>query len=136
MRESERIINEAAQGARTLHEATDWFSALEPARQRAVLQEIVRYSMQAGATTADGRAGVARSGVGATTTPAVLITREPILEQMGKIVNLPAVEYSRSFLVLLSTFTVADTRRRDIECRGSCSHAWHHLHQEAAPPKN
>ncbi|MHB9857430.1 DUF5958 family protein [Streptomyces sp. YIM S03343] len=33
----------------------------------------------------------------------------------------------KSFRVLLSIFAVADTRRREMECRGTCSHAWHNL---------
>ncbi|MEW2273532.1 DUF5958 family protein [Streptomyces griseofuscus] len=124
---SERIINEVAQGLRSLEESVTWFSSLEQVEQRAVLQEVVRYSMQAHATAEDGRDGLLRSGVKATMTPAVLIVREPILEQMGKIINLPPSEYLKSFRVLLSMFAVADARRRETECRGACSHAWHNL---------
>ncbi|MFE9776385.1 DUF5958 family protein [Streptomyces sp. NPDC005931] len=127
VRTSERIINEAAQGILGYEESVDWFSSLEPFEQRAVLQEVVRYSMQAHATAEDGREGVSQSGVKPTITPAVLIVRAPILEQMGKILNLPPSEYVNSFRVLLSTFTVADTRRRETECRGSCSHPWHNM---------
>jgi len=121
------MINEVAQGLRPMEEAVAWFSALEQSEQKAVLQEVVRHSMQAHATAEDGRVGQSLSGVKRTMTPAVLITREPILEQMGKIINLPSGEYIKSFRVLVSTFTIADTRRRETECRGTCSHAWHNL---------
>ncbi|MFD4995014.1 DUF5958 family protein [Streptomyces buecherae] len=104
-----------------------WFSSLEQAQQKTVLHEVVRYSMQAHATVNDAREGLLRSGVKLTMTPAVLIVREPILEQMGKIINLPPGEYVKSFRVLVSTFAEADTRRREAECRGTCSHAWHNL---------
>ncbi|MEV0445944.1 DUF5958 family protein [Streptomyces spectabilis] len=127
MRASERIINEVAQGIRSLDDAVAWFSSLEQVEQKAVLHEVVRYVMQAHATVDDAREGLARSGVKPTMTPAVLIVREPILEQMGKIINLPPGEYVKSIRVLLSTFAVADTRRRETECRGTCSHAWHNL---------
>ncbi|MGQ5609201.1 MULTISPECIES: DUF5958 family protein [Streptomyces] len=127
LRASERIINEVAQGLRSLEDAVAWFSSLEQVEQRAVLHEVVRYSMQAHATVNDARDGLLRSGVKPTMTPAVLIVREPILEQMGKIINLPPGEYVKSFRVLLSTFAVADTRRRETECRGTCRHAWHNL---------
>ncbi|SNR78899.1 hypothetical protein SAMN06264365_105475 [Actinoplanes regularis] len=83
--------------------------------------------MQARATANDGREGLPHSGVKPTMTPAVLIVREPINEKMGKIINLPPDEYVKSFRVLLSMFAVADTRRRETKCRGSCSHAWHNL---------
>ncbi len=127
MRESSRVINEVAQDIRSLDEAVDWFSLLNPPEQKEVLHEIVRFSMQAHATTEDARKGLLRSGVRPTMTPAVLITREPILEQMGKIINLPHNENIKSFRVLVSTFAVADERRRRKECRGKCSHAWHNL---------
>ncbi|MGO4755623.1 DUF5958 family protein, partial [Streptomyces sp. 2MCAF27] len=116
-----------AQGLHDTEEAVSWFSSLEQAGQKAVLRELVRYSMQAHTTVEDGRDGLAQSGVTPTMTPAVLITREPILEQMGKIINLPPSDYIRSFRVLLSAFAVADTRRRETECRGACNHAWHNL---------
>ncbi|MFI9200857.1 DUF5958 family protein [Streptomyces sp. NPDC053048] len=126
-RASERIINEFAQGLRSLEDVVAWFSSLEQVDQRAVLREVVRYAMQAHATVNDAREGLLRSGVKPTMTPAVLIVREPILEQMGKIISLPPSEYVKSFRVLLFTFAAADTRRRETECRGTCSHAWHNL---------
>ncbi|WNE95808.1 DUF5958 family protein [Streptomyces luomodiensis] len=127
MKEPERMINEVAQGLRGMDEAVSWFHSLDRDEQRAVLQEVVRYAMQAHVTAEDGRNGLARSGLKSTMTPAVLIAREPVLEQMGKIINLPPSEYPRSFRVLLSTFAVADTRRRETECRGACIHYWHNL---------
>ncbi|WP_406084478.1 DUF5958 family protein [Streptomyces virginiae] len=127
LKASERIINEVAQGLLSWEEGVSWFSSLGQVEQKAVLHEVVRHSMQAHATAEDGREGVLRSGVKPTANPAVLIVREPLLQQMGKIINLPEAEYVKAFRVLLSTFAVADTRRRELECRGSCSHAWHNL---------
>lgn len=127
LRTSERIINEVAQGMRSLDEAVDWFSSLDEAGKDSVLREIVLYLIQVHVTAQDGRDGLARSGVKATMTPAVLIVREPILEQVGKIAGLPPNEHLKAFRVLLSTFAVADTRRREMECRGACGHAWHNL---------
>ncbi|MFD8384813.1 DUF5958 family protein [Streptomyces sp. NPDC059679] len=127
LKASERMINEVAQGLRSTEAAVSWFASQAQAEQKAVLQEVARYSMQAHVTSEDARNGLAQSGVKPTMTPAVLIVREPILEQMGKITNLPPSEYAKSFRVLLSTFTVADTRRRETECRSACNHAWHNL---------
>ncbi|WP_369123200.1 DUF5958 family protein [Streptomyces triticisoli] len=127
MKASERIINEVAQGLRDMETAVSWFSSLEQVEREAVLLELVRYSMQAHATADDGREGVSRSGVKPTATPAVLIVREPVLESRGTIAGLPPAEHVKAFRVLLATFAVADTRRRERECRGSCTHAWHNL---------
>ncbi|MEU6057295.1 DUF5958 family protein [Streptomyces sp. NPDC047097] len=127
MKSSERIINEVAQGGRALDDAVAWFSSLEQDQQRAVLHEVVRFAMQANASVEDAREGLLRSGVKPTMTPAVLIIREPTVEQMGKVINLPPGEYVKSFRVLVSVFAVADARRRETDCRGSCGHAWHNL---------
>ncbi|MFC8296127.1 DUF5958 family protein [Streptomyces sp. NPDC057242] len=127
MKESERIINEIAQGLVELGEGARWFSSLEATQQKAVLREVVNYSMQAHVTVEDAYEGVARSGVKPTVNPAVMIVREPILDRMAKIINLPDYENVKAFRVLVSTFTVADTRRRQTECQGKCSHAWHNL---------
>ncbi|WP_394814558.1 DUF5958 family protein [Streptomyces chisholmiae] len=113
-RASERIINEVAQGFRAPDGAVDWFTSLERAEQKEALREVVHYSMQARASAHDARDGLLRSGVKPTMTPAVLIVRKPVLEQMGKIINLPHS-------------AVADTRRRERECQGTCRHAWHAL---------
>ncbi|MFG2217399.1 DUF5958 family protein [Streptomyces sp. NPDC048685] len=127
MKESERIINEIAQGLVQLNEGVRWFSALESAQQKAVLREVVNYSMQAHATVEDGRKGLARSGVKLTANPAVMIVREPLPDRMARIINLPDSENVKAFRVLVSTFSVADARRRETECQGTCSHAWHNL---------
>lgn len=40
---------------------------------------------------------------------------------------LPADEHVTAFRVLVSVFSVADTRRRETCCKGTCGHAWHNL---------
>lgn len=56
-RETERVVNEIAQGLRTLDAGAGWFSVLAPTRQQEVLQEVAGYAMQAHITAADGRTG-------------------------------------------------------------------------------
>lgn len=101
-----------------------WFSGLAPSRRQAVLQEVAGYAMQAHITAADGRAGVARSGVKPTANPAVMICMDP--PRYG-FAGLPAAEHVTAFRVLVSAFTIADTRRRETYCKGACGHAWHNL---------
>lgn len=123
-RETERVVNEIAQGVRTLDAGVSWFSGLAPTRQQDVLQEVAGYAMQAHITTADGRAGVARSGVKPTANPSVMICMEP--PRYG-FVGLPSAEHLKAFRVLVSVFAVADARRRETNCKGACGHAWHNL---------
>ncbi|MFG3013631.1 DUF5958 family protein [Streptomyces cinerochromogenes] len=123
-REIERVVNEIAQGLRTLDAGVDWFSGLAPTQQQAVLQEVAGYAMQAHITAADGRAGVARSGVKPSANPSVMICMDP--PRYG-FAGLPSAEHVKAFRVLVSVFAVADTRRRETYCKGACRHAWHNL---------
>ncbi|MFC9284568.1 DUF5958 family protein [Streptomyces collinus] len=122
-REAERVVNEIAQGLRRLDDGAVWFSGLTPTRQREVLREVAGYAMQVH-TAADGRAGVARSGVKPTANPSVMICVDP--PRYG-FAGLPSAERLQAFRVLVSAFAVADTRRREMYCKGACGHAWHNL---------
>ncbi|MFF8193543.1 DUF5958 family protein [Streptomyces bobili] len=95
-----------------------------PTRQQEVLREVAGYAMQAHITAADGRAGVARSGVKPTANPSVMICMDP--PRYG-FADLPSAEHVRAFRVLVSVFAVADTRRRETYCKGACGHACHNL---------
>lgn len=130
-REAERVVNGVAQGFRTLDDGTTWFSALSPAGRQAVLQEVAGYALQAHITTADGRAGVARSGVKPTANPSVMICMDP--PRYG-FAALPADEHVKAFRVLVSVFSVADTRRRQTYCKGTCGHAWHNVLRSGERP--
>ncbi|WP_051757216.1 DUF5958 family protein [Kitasatospora purpeofusca] len=123
-RATEQIVNEVAQGLRTLEDGTAWFSLLSPAERKAVLQEVAGYAMQAHLTAADGSAGVARSGVKPTANASVMIRMDP--PRYGFAI-LPAEEHINAFRVLVSAFSVADTRRRQTYCKGGCGHSWHNL---------
>ncbi|MFF3889263.1 DUF5958 family protein [Streptomyces sp. NPDC001914] len=122
--ETERVVNEVAQGLRTLDAGAGWFSGLAPTRQQEVLREVAGYVMQAHITAADGRVGVARSGVKPTANPSVMICMDP--PRYG-FAGLPSAEHVKAFRVLVSVFAVADTRRRETYCKGDCGHAWHNL---------
>ncbi|MEU7035211.1 DUF5958 family protein [Streptomyces sp. NPDC046237] len=123
-REAERVVNEVAQGLRTLDDGAAWFSTLSTVVRQAVLREADGYAMQAHITAADGREGVARSGVKPTANPSVMICMDP--PRYG-FATLPADEHVKAFRVLVSVFSVADTRRRQTYCKGTCGHAWHNL---------
>ncbi|MER6432082.1 DUF5958 family protein [Streptomyces sp900105245] len=123
-RETERVVNEIAQGLRRLDDGAGWFGSLSLVRQQGVLQAVTGYAMQAHMTAADGRVGVARSGVKPTANPSVMICMDP--PRYG-FAGLPFGEYVNAFRVLVSGFAVADARRRERYCKGACTHAWHNL---------
>ncbi|NUK82341.1 hypothetical protein HRW23_34275 [Streptomyces lunaelactis] len=130
-RETEQVVNEVAQDLRTLDDGAAWFSGLSLAGRQEVLREVAGYAMQAHITAADGRAGVARSGVKPTANPSVMICMDPPRSGFS---NLPADEHVKAFRVLVSVFAVADTRRRDTYCKGTCGHTWHNLPAAAKRP--
>ncbi|WP_369009094.1 DUF5958 family protein [Streptomyces sp. WAC06614] len=129
-RATEHVVNEIAQGLRTLDDGPAWFSGLSPADRRDVLQQVSGYAMQAHLTPADGRAGVTRSGVKPTADPAVMICMDPPRYAFW---GLPADEHVKAFRVLVRVFAVADARRRETSCKGTCGHSWHHLPPAIGP---
>ncbi|MEU1312223.1 DUF5958 family protein [Streptomyces cinnamoneus] len=124
---SERIINELAQGVRGIDDGVAWFAGLSESERDAVLREVVLCISQAHPTAEEARASVARSGLKPTANPAVMIQRAPLMERVGRIAGLPADEHVNAFRLLVALFSIADTRRRETECRGQCGHFWHNL---------
>lgn len=127
MREYAVILNELAQALRPMSWGVSWFEELASEDQFAVLCDLVLYSTQAGATAEDGPESVLLAGIRRTHTPAVLITRGRLPEQLAKIINLPPAERVKAFRLLVALLAVADRRRRERYCMDGCSHAWHQL---------
>jgi hypothetical protein len=46
---------------------------------------------------------------------------------INKIEKLPYSELRKSFITMLSIFKIADTYRRETDCKNGCSHFWHNL---------
>ncbi|MGI5162376.1 DUF5958 family protein [Microbispora sp. CA-102843] len=121
------ILNELAQDIRPVSWGVVWFEGLTAEDQLVVLRDLANYCIQAGAVVEDGPESVLLAGIRLTHTPAVLITRGRLAEQLAKIINLPQDERAKAFRLLIALLTVADGRRRERYCAGGCSHAWHQL---------
>ncbi|MFD7262673.1 DUF5958 family protein [Streptomyces sp. NPDC059874] len=122
------MFNELAQELRPMSEGIAWFEGLAPEDQFAVLRLLSHYCVQARATTEDGPESIHRAGLRPTHTPAVLIRRGRINEQLGKIAGLaPLDERRKAFRLLVSVLAVADGRRRERYCSNGCGHEWHRL---------
>ncbi|MFF9870529.1 DUF5958 family protein [Streptomyces sp. NPDC013953] len=121
------VLNGLAQGIRPLDRGVDWFESLAGTEQFEVLRDLAGYCIQARALTEDGSESVRRAGIRPTHTPAVLIKREHLTEQLTKIINLPQDERVKAFRLLVALLGVADERRRARFCAHGCGHAWHHL---------
>lgn len=122
------MLNALAQGLRPMPQGIEWFARLSDEAQSAVLRDLVQFCLQARATSEDGPESIRRASIRPTHTPAVLITRGRIDEQLGKIAGLaPRDERVKAFRLLVALLAVADGRRRERFCANGCSHGWHQL---------
>jgi hypothetical protein len=125
--ERQILLNELSQGRRPLQEGVVWFESLSIEEQRQVIRELAYYILQAKATQDEVEASISLAGVKSTATPAVLLSRGLLREQLAKVGNLPESEMGKSFRILISLLSVADARRSRIECANGCQHPWHNL---------
>lgn len=128
MAERDVILNELAQGLRPMSQGIEWFDALGPEEQSETLRFLSHHCVQARAAAEDGPESVRRAGLRPTRTPAVLITRGPVDQQLGKIAGLaPLDERRKAFRLLIAVLAIADGRRPERFCSNGCAHWWHRL---------
>ncbi|WP_406286842.1 DUF5958 family protein [Streptomyces sp. NBC_00209] len=128
MNERDVLLNKLAQGLRPMSEGIEWFDGLGQEEQSEVLLFLRHHCIQARAVAEDAPESIRRAGLRPTHTPAVLISRGRIDEQLGKIANLtPLDERGKAFRLLIAVLAIADARRRERFCSDGCSHWWHHL---------
>ncbi|MEU1784942.1 DUF5958 family protein [Streptomyces sparsogenes] len=128
MTERDVLLNELAQGLRPMSEGIEGFDNLGQEEQSEVLRSLSHHCVQARCFAEDAPESVRRAGLRSTHTPAVLISRGRIDEQLGKIAGLaPLDERRKAFRLLLAVLMIADARRRERFCSGGCSHWWHRL---------
>lgn len=128
MTERDVMLNELAQGLRPMSQGIEWFDALGPEEQSETLRFLSHHCVQARAAAEDGPESVRRAGLRPTHTPAVLITRGPVDQQLSKIAGLaPLDERRKAFRLLIAVLAIADGRRRERFCSNGCAHWWHRL---------
>ncbi|MFF2123857.1 DUF5958 family protein [Streptomyces olivochromogenes] len=128
MTERDVMLNELAQGLRPMSQGIEWFDALGPEEQSETLRFLSHHCVQARAAAEDGPESVRRAGLRPTHTPAVLITRGRIDQQLSKIAGLaPLDEHRKAFRLLIAVLAIADGRRRERFCSNGCAHWWHRL---------
>jgi Family of unknown function (DUF5958) len=122
------IINRAAQSPNSLEMICDWALGLDSSDRRTALQFLAGACQQAHPLPEEGKTAVGMSGLKPSFTPCVMLSAVPYPEQaVYRIAELPDDESNKSFRLLFCLFVVADTRRRETQCRGICTHEWHKL---------
>ncbi|CAL9510313.1 DUF5958 family protein [Streptomyces sp. enrichment culture] len=128
MHERDVLLNELAQGLRPMSQGLAWFDSLGREEQSEVLLFLRHHCVQARAVAEDAPESIRRAGLRPTHTPAVLLSRGRIGEQLGKIAGLgPVDERRKAFRLLMAVLAIADARRRERFCRDGCGHWWHSL---------
>jgi hypothetical protein len=118
-------LNQYAQGLRPMAEARAWFAGLAGDEKKGVLRELAAMLQQAHPVPPEVTAAIAQSGIKATHTPSVLMSRGSFAAQVAKVVALPEAEREKSFLLFITLLGIADGRRRQTQCAAGCSHWWH-----------
>ncbi|MEV0007209.1 DUF5958 family protein [Streptomyces sp. NPDC051840] len=128
MAERDVLLNELAQGLRPMSQGIEWFDGLGQEDQSEVLLFLHHHCVQARAASEDAPEAVRLAGLRLTHTPAVLISRGRINQQLMKIAGLtPVDERRKAFRLLIAVLAVADARRRELFCSDGCGHWWHRL---------
>lgn len=128
MRPSELQLNRIAQGLVTTAAGVSWFESLSATEQASVLKDLSFICVQAHPRREEFSEAIARSGLKQSFTPCVVLqTATTPSVAISKIASLTESEYVKSFRLLISLFSVADTRRRETLCKDGCTHEWHNL---------
>lgn len=126
-------LNQLAQGAKPLAAGAQWFAQLSDEGQIDALQRLTSFALQAQAVGSDVDGAIAKSGLKAGYTPCRVLAAHTEDDQRGssalrvalsKVIALPADERSKSFLLLIALFAVADQRRRERDF-DPARHWWH-----------
>ncbi|MGW1504416.1 DUF5958 family protein [Streptomyces mirabilis] len=123
------ILNALAQGLRPMSQGIEWFDGLSPEEQSETLLFLRHHCVQVRAVIEDGPESVRRAGLRLPHTPAVLITRGRIDQQLGKIAGIaPLDERRKAFRRLIAVLAIADAQCRERYCSDGCGHWWHRLY--------
>ena len=127
MDEYEVTLNKIAQGQISKESGVKWFSLFSEIEQREVLGTLNRCIHQSHPDPSEIEIGIIESGLKETYTPCVIMRANNFNNARQKILNLPRNEWIKAFTLWLCIFTIADTRRRETDCKGGCEHWWHNL---------
>ena len=127
MNDRELKINQIAQGLVSMEDGLKWFNDASPEQRVEIMRSLDLCVFQSHPTEDDIEKGIKKSGLKQTYTPCVLILKKPLDQAREQIMSLADLDLRRSFVLLISVFSVADSRRRETECKGQCSHEWHNM---------
>lgn len=113
--ENEILVNQYGQGLTEINKLENVFSLFDLQEKKAFLKHIIFLIMQSKPKEDDIEASIELSKLKKTYTPCILLTKGVANHNLMKLLELPANELNKSFILLLSLFKVAYKRRFEIE---------------------
>ena len=128
-----KLLNRVAQGRLPFADAVQWFESLPEAEQPGWLKTIAFMCHQSHPLREEIDPAITLAELKPTFTPCVLIrTTEQPERALDRIAELPADERQKAFRLMFALYCVADTRRRQTQCKNGCSHERHNFDTNAA----
>ncbi|WP_200978304.1 DUF5958 family protein [Echinicola sp. 20G] len=127
MTEIERNINKYAQNKLNDSEILDWFSQFDLSGQKEIRDKLIMFVYHAHPSDDLIYKAIQTAPIKETMTPVVLFKTQSFKIAINRILELPDSELRKSIIILLSIFKMADTYRRETECRNGCGHEWHNI---------
>jgi hypothetical protein len=123
-----KILNRVAQDRLPFTDAVRWFESLPETEQQPWLKTIAFMCHQAHPFREEIDGAITLAALKPTLTPCVMLRSSTQIEHsVDCVATLPADERSNAFRLIFALYCVADTRRRQTDCRNGCSHAWHNF---------
>jgi hypothetical protein len=127
MTDIEININKYAQNRLTDSEIMDWFDQFEIQKKKEIQTKLITFMEQAHPSNELISKAIQTAPIKNTMTPVILFKTQTFKIAINKIRMLPDSEIRKSFIIMLSIFKIADTYRRETECKNGCGHEWHNI---------
>ena len=128
-----KMLNRVAQGRLPFIDAVRWFESLLESEQPGWLRTIALMCHQSHPLSEEIDPAIMLGELKPTFTPCVMVRTALRPEHaLDRIVDLPAGERQKAFRLMFALYCIADTRRRQTQCKNGCSHEWHNFDTNAA----
>jgi hypothetical protein len=128
-----KMLNRVAQGRLPFAAAVRWFESLPEAEQPGWLKTIAFICHQTHPLPAEIDGAIVLAQLRPTFTPCVMLRTAARPEHaLDRIAALPTGERQKAFRLMFALYCIADTRRRQTQCKNGCSHEWHNFDTNAA----
>ncbi len=127
MTQPEIYINKYARDKLSYNDIFNWFQSLEVVDQKEVRNKLIYFLYQNHPSEDIITKAIKTTPIKQTMTPCVLFKTKAFNIAIQKTQQLPDSELKKAFIFMLHLFKLADTYRRNTQCKNGCTHEWHHL---------